>query len=369
MSALWLEQAWQKAASRLDRTHERIGASYPHSTFDGLYDDRDPECWTNGFWPGILWHLYRETGEEKYRATAEQVEKMLDKPLHEYEKLHHDNGFLWSLSAVASYKTTGNPMSRRRGLIAASHLASRFNVKGPFIRAWVDQDSEGKAIIDCMMNLGLLYWASGETKDPRYTHLALAHADMALQHFVRPDGSVHHIVRFDPSTGERVEALGGQGYSPDSAWSRGTAWAIYGFALTYRYTKQARFLFAAMAVADFFMKHLPEDLVPPWDFRAPKETIGIKDSSAAAIAASGMLEIANSLGESSEGTEYLGDAERILRSLYENYTPDNPDEEGLLLKATGSVPHNAEIEVPIIYGDYFYVEALLKLKGHKELYW
>lgn len=364
----WINEAWDYARSKLSRTRGRIGATFPNASYGGKYDARDLDCWTNGFWPGILWLAYRATGDEEYRSIAGRCEEQLDIPLQEYEQLHHDNGFLWSPSAVADYKLTGNRLSRRRGLIAASHLASRFNLKGNFIRAWLHEGSEGLAIIDCMMNLGLLYWASEELQDPRYRHIAVAHSEMALREFIREDGSVHHIVRFDPETGERIEALGGQGYSPDSAWSRGSAWAIYGFAIGFRYTGDLRFLNAARAAADYFAAHLPEDLVPPWDFRAPADQLWAKDSTAAACAASGMLEIAGLLeGEASAHYRQLGAA--ITESLFRRYAPDSPEEEALITKGTGSFPANAEVEIPIIYGDYFFLEALLKLKGEREIFW
>ncbi|MEK4328500.1 glycoside hydrolase family 88 protein [Paenibacillus sp. FSL R7-0312] len=364
----WINEAWDYSLGKLSNTRYRIGATFPNASYGGKYDARDPDCWTNGFWPGILWLAYRATGDEEYRRIAENCEEQLDAPLQEYEQLHHDNGFLWSLSAVADYKLTGNMLSRRRGLIAASHLASRFNLKGQFIRAWLYEGSEGLAIIDCMMNLGLLYWASEELKDPRYRHIAAAHSEMALREFIRQDGSVHHIVRFDPGTGERIEALGGQGYSPDSAWSRGSAWAIYGFAIGYRYTRDIRFLDAAKAAADYFAAQLPEDLVPPWDFRAPAEQLWAKDSTAAACAASGMLEIAFLL-EGEEAARYRKLGAAITESLFRHYTPEDPEEEALITKGTGSFPSNAEVEVPIIYGDFFFLEALLKLKGENEIFW
>lgn len=364
----WYDNAWQYVADKVGRTHARIGDSFPLASYGGKYDDREPHCWTNGFWPGILWLLYRDNQDERLRAIAESCERKLDAPLREYVELHHDNGFLWSPSSVANFKLTGHPESRVRGLIAASHLASRFNLKGRFIRAWLYEGSEGLAIIDCMMNLGLLYWASEQLRDPRYRHIAHAHAEMALSNFIDSDGAVRHIVKFDPETGERLEALGGQGFSSESAWSRGGAWAIYGFAISYRYTKDERFLAAAKKTADFFLGQLPDDLVPPWDFRAPEDKRWAKDSTAAACAASGMLEIA-ALAQQGDGERYRQAGEAILKSLYENYTPDDPVEEALIVKGTGSFPHGYEVETPIIYGDFFFAEGLAKLRGHRETFW
>ncbi|MDN4617533.1 glycoside hydrolase family 88 protein [Paenibacillus sp. PsM32] len=367
----WLEQAWEYTTQKLERTRQRIGATFPNASFNGQYDARELECWTNGFWPGILWLYFRETGDRQAQEIAQDCEVQLDELLHEFEKLHHDNGFLWSLTSVANYKLTGNHLSRRRALIAASHLAGRFNLKGHFIRAWLHEGSEGLAIIDCMMNLALLYWASETTGDPRFRHIAKAHSDMTIQQFVRQDGSVHHIVRFDPETGELIEGLGGQGYDPDSAWSRGTSWAIYGFAIGYRYTGDSRYLQTALDVADFWISQTQQDRVPPWDFRAPDDQLHIKDSTAAACAASGMLELAYLLeqDQDSRASIYRDHATATVESLFKDYTPQNDNEEALIIKGTASYPARAEVEVPIIYGDYFFLEALAKLKGETHIFW
>ncbi len=367
----WLDQAWNYTNRKLNKMKQRIGALFPNASFNGQYDARELECWTNGFWPGLLWLHFHETGDAEARMHAEECEEQLDELLHEFEKLHHDNGFIWSLSSVANYKLTDNPLSRRRALIAASHLAGRFNLKGQFIRAWLFEGSEGLAIIDCMMNLGLLYWASETIGDPRFKHMAMAHSDMAIKQFVRSDGSVYHIVRFDPETGERVEALGGQGYAPESAWSRGTSWAIYGFAIGYRYTEQQRYLDTALAVADYWISQTEIERVPAWDFRAPAEQLHIKDSTAAACAASGLLELAYLLEQQHDprATHYREHAIMTLQVLFQQYTPEDEQEEALLIRGTASVPAGAEIEVPIIYGDYFFVEALGKLKGKTDIFW
>ncbi len=367
----WLDQAWDYTWQKMKKMEQRIGATFPNASFGGQYDAREIECWTNGFWPGLLWLDFQETQDPTARTLAEECELQLDELLHGFEKLHHDNGFLWSLSAVANYKLTANSLSRRRALIAASHLAGRFNLKGQFIRAWLHEGSEGLAIIDCMMNLGLLYWASETIGDPRFRHLAMAHSDMTIKQFVRTDGSVHHIIRFDPETGERIEALGGQGFAPESAWSRGTAWAIYGFAIGYRYTGEQRYLQTALKVADFWISQTQEDLVSSWDFRASKDQIHIKDSTAAACAASGMLEIAYLLEQQHDprAQQYRYHATATMQALFEDYTPTDQQEEALIIKGTASFPVGAEVEVPIIYGDYFFVEALTKLRGNTHIFW
>jgi unsaturated chondroitin disaccharide hydrolase len=369
----WMDEAWERTAAKVSKTSRRIGATFPHITVNGKYDSTRPEWWTSGFWPGLLWLMYRETGDEKFAEYANLCENQLDEVLENFYQLDHDMGFIWSLSAVAQYKLTGNEQSKRRGLIAASHLAGRFNLKGNFIRAWPDNATDrrtGWAIIDCTMNLPLLYWASETLEDPRFKFIAMAHADTVLREFVREDGSVRHIVCFDPNTGERVEVRAGQGYSADSAWSRGNAWALHGLALSYRYTREQRYLDAVKRVAHFFISALPEDSVPFWDFRAPKEEQDCVDTSAAACAASGLLEIANWVPEF-EAALYRNAGERIIKSLYENYGAwDNEEEEGLITK--GTIFYKSERypnHIPIIYGDFFFVEALTKLKGQKEVLW
>ncbi|RXZ84804.1 glycosyl hydrolase [Paenibacillaceae bacterium] len=368
----WAEHVWQSITNKIDLTSHRIGDSFPYVSLDGKFNNEEADWWTNGFWPGLLWLIYRETGNERLREIAESVEAQMDEPLQQFYPLHHDVGFMWSLTSVANYKLTGNERSKQRALTAASHLAGRYNPKGKFIRAWNQPERIGWAIIDCMMNLPLLYWASEETGDPRFKHIAREHADMTLRDFQRPDGSTCHIVCFDPESGERLHSLGGQGYGPDSAWSRGTAWSLYGMALSYRYTKQPAYLEVAERNARFFLNQLPEDKVPLWDFRAPKDMADALDSSASVIAASGMLELSSLIKaeDSTRAVFYYEAAVKILQSVYNNYGAwDDPKEEGLIMKTTANRPRNAYINVPNIYADYFFAEAIGKLRGKVNLFW
>jgi unsaturated chondroitin disaccharide hydrolase len=369
----WVNEAWSLTLDKVSRTSRRIGSGFPHASNGGVYQLEQPHWWTAGFWPGLLWHLYRESGEEKFKVLAEQCEERLDDVLNGFERLDHDLGFMWSLTSVARYKLLGESSSKRRALAAASHLMGRFNLKGNYIRAWNSwregDDNRGLAIIDCTMNLPLLFWASEATGDPRFKHVAAAHAETVLTHFIRPDGSVYHIVTFDPFTGERMGALGGQGFAEESAWSRGAAWAIYGLAICFRYTGERKFLDAAKRVAHFFIANLPGDHVPLWDFRLPPEAGQFRDSSAGACAACGLLLIAD-LAEPVESALYRDAGIRIVRSLYENYGAwDDPGEEGLVLHGTSHYPEGRNIDVPLIYGDYFFVEALAKLKGSDVSFW
>lgn len=240
----WIQDAWDKAAAKVTSASARIGAQFPHGSHEGRFQFMPPHYWTAGFWPGLLWLVYQDQvqKDEESRQLAESREEKLDTVLQEYERLDHDIGFMWTLTSVANWQITQNEASRHRAMIAASHLMARFNVKGQFIRAWNQPERVGWAIIDCMMNLPLLYWASKQSGDPRFRHIATAHADTVVKHFIRDDGSAYHIVCFDPETGERVSARGGQGYAEKSAWARGVAWAIYGSVLSYRHTGRTGFL-------------------------------------------------------------------------------------------------------------------------------
>ncbi|OBZ19580.1 glycosyl hydrolase [Bacillus sp. FJAT-27264] len=369
----WVEEAWSKALEKTQYNSLRIGAEFPHASQGGKYILEEPGWWTAGFWPGQLWLLYNVSGDESLRAIAEQCEQRLDEVLNEYVRLDHDLGFMWTLTSVASYKLLANEHSKVRALKAANFLSARFNLKGNFIRAWNPwsngDDNSGIAIIDCAMNMPLLFWATEVTGDPRYRHVAEAHMDTVVKHFVRPDGSVYHIVRFDSETGEFVEGIGGQGYDADSAWSRGAAWAIYGLTLAYHHTGKIEYLHTAQKVAHFFLVRLPEDYVPHWDFRAPEEARSFRDSSAGACAASGLLLLAEKIG-GVEAAVYREPAIKILESLYRNYgTWGNNEEEGLILHGTSHYPAGQNIDVPLIYGDFFYVEGLARLKNKGPFYW
>ncbi|MFD0671066.1 glycoside hydrolase family 88 protein [Cohnella sp. GCM10027633] len=370
---LWVEEARERIIRKVSRTSDRIGDRFPHASIDGQYRLEPASWWTAGFWPGLLWLVYRETGEERLKLLAESCEIQLDRVILDYDRLDHDIGFMWTLTSVARYKLLGSESAKRRGMLAANLLMGRFNSRGGFIRAWnpwkPGDDNAGWAIIDCMMNLPLLHWATRISGDPRYKHAAVAHADTVLNHFVRPDGSVNHIVVFDPDTGDRTEALGGQGYAPDSAWSRGTAWALYGLALAYRNTGQERYLQAAKNVAHFFIANLPEDRVPHWDFRIPPDVPRHRDSSAGACAASGLL-LLSRLVPDGEKPLYRDTAASMLHSLYANYGAwDRDDEEGLILHGTSHYPEGRNVDVPLIYGDYFFAEGIAQLAGREELFW
>lgn len=366
-----LQKILEKILEKIDLMYVKMGDKLPNGCINGVYDDHSGSMdnWTNGFWPGILWLTYRETGKECYQKRARHLEEKMDEIFLDPAKYSHDAGFIWLLSAVADYRLTGNEEAAKRGLRAAYILAGRFNPAGNFIRAWEGnaQGMEGYAIIDCMMNLPLLYWASEYTKDPRFYHIAVRHAQTAARYFIREDGSARHICVFDAESGEYLRNLGGQGYDEHSAWSRGNAWAVYGFALAYQYTGRNEFLQTACRTAAFFADHLPSDLVPFADFKAPQKENLYKDSSAAAIAASG-LALLGGLVDGEEGKKYLKLAKNIVEALYEHYL-DAWESEAILCHGCAAYhAKGAGQDMGIIFGDYYFVEALMRLAGKGGLF-
>jgi unsaturated chondroitin disaccharide hydrolase len=370
--SMWLEKVFEKFKDKIDAECSRMEGIIPYISKNGRYHDLDsPDgiyWWTNGFWPGILWQMYHASRNETYRKLAEAVEIRLDEALEGYEGLHHDVGFMWLHSAVANYRLTGNKDSRRRGLHTANLLAGRYNPAGKFIRSW-NGDHTGWIIIDCMMNIPLLYWACRETGDPRFACIAKAHADTAMNVLIRPDGSCNHIAVLSPESGECLETPGGQGYAPGSSWSRGQAWAVYGYALSFHHTGDQKYLDTAKSIAHYVIANLAQnDWLPPVDFRSPPEPIKY-DSTAAMISACGLLEIAEHAGDY-EKSLYINSALNILRSGEKYFADWNVEIDGIIGKGTGSYHGNPDdTEVPIIYGDYFFTEAILRLLGKNFLIW
>jgi len=378
----WVDAAAEKVISKMEWVSEKSKDKIPYITINGTHDDRSSKeynlgtddginWWCNGFWGGMMWQMYHATGNEKYARISRVSEEKLDQCFVDYYGLHHDVGFMYLPTAVANYRLTGSEDSRRRGLHAANLLAGRFNHAGKFIRAWNDhpgskEDNRGWAIIDCLMNIPLLYWASEETGDPRFLQTAMLHADTVMKQFIRADGSVCHIVEFDPVSGDRICDYGGQGYGQGSAWTRGQAWGLYGFYLSYRHTGKQEYLDTAMRIADYFMARIPEDGIIPVDFNQPPQPSWCDDT-AAAIAACGLLEIAGAAG-SEAGEKYHYAALKLLKSLYENHCDFTDKNDCILTKCTAAY-HSREHEFNIIYGDYYFMEALFKLKGTDVFIW
>lgn len=379
---IWINEVAEKIRTKMAWVSEKSKDKIPYTTVDGTHDDRSDETvkwngddglcwWTNGFWGGMMWLMYHETKDERYARIARISEEKLDHCFESYYGLHHDVGFMWLPTAVADYRITGDETARKRGLHAASLLAGRFNPVGKFIRAWNDnpdsaEDRRGWAIIDCMLNIPLLYWATETTKDPRFAQIAGMHADTAMEHFVRPDGSVRHIIEFDPVNGGYVRDYGGQGYAVGSSWTRGQAWGLYGFLMSYVHTGKQEYMDTAKKIAHYFIANIPEDGLIPVDFRQPEQP-SYEDSTAAAIAACGLIEIAK-YAEELEKPLYLNAAIRMLKALDAKNCCWGMENDCILQKCTAAY-HDKRHEFNIIYGDYYFMEAIFKLKGNDIFLW
>lgn len=359
----WVEQIWDKTVAKMECMSERNKEKLPYTSIDGVYDDRsvnDVNWWTNGFWAGTNWMLYKATGKTVFRQTAECSEKLLDKAFENYDALHHDVGFMWHISAGADYRITGNREARTRALFAANVLFSRYNLAGGYIRAWNGKGTAGWAIIDCMMNIPLLYWASNETGDACFRQVATAHADKTMTHHLRQDGSVKHIVSYDPQTGDDLGEVPGQGFAPGSSWSRGQAWALYGYTISWRYTGNEEYLNAAKRTAHYFIANVCDDWLPKCDFRAPKEPV-IYDSTAGAVAACGLLALAEAVPEQ-EKAPYFNAAMCLMKAMESRFCDWDVTKDGILQMGTERYHSDKGRHIHIIYGDYFFVEALGRLK-------
>ncbi len=320
--------------------------------------------WTNGFWPGVCWQLYALTGEECCKTEARRVGKRLIDVLREHTALHHDVGFQYLLSCGADWRLTGDEEMLRHTLHAADVLMGRYNPVG-FIRAWNGADRAGWAIIDCTMNLNLLLFASARTGDPRYRNVALRYVDTVIRHFQRADGSMHHIVIFDPATGDVLDTPRGQGCAPGSSWSRGQAWALYGLTLCYQNSGEERCLTAARRVADYFVAHIRPDGLTDCDFCQPPDEERI-DNIAAACAACGLIVLARIL----QAPEYERAALRMLNALCSLCVRMDDGALGLLTKCTASYHDDgAGRHVNMVYGDYFLIEALKLASGLDDGFW
>lgn len=375
------EAIMERLCEKMRRVCRKNKGKIPYTTDEnGDYDDRADTSvewpmddginwWTNGFWGGLMWLMYIETGEKEFREAAEISEKQLDRCFEMFYGIHHDVGFMYMPTAVMDHRITGNEESRKRGMHAASLLAGRFNPAGNFIRAWNENyggDPTGRAIIDCMMNLSLLYWASEESQDPRFRHIAEAHAHTVMKYFVREDGSVCHIVDFDPETGAYLSDEGGQGFGKGSSWSRGQAWAVYGFTVSYLHTGKKEYLDTAEKVAGYCISCLPESGIVPVDFRQP-ESPAWEDSCAAVILASGLLTLSGCAGQDRSET-YRSAAEKLILTISRERADFGTGCDAVVQNCSAAY-HDARHHFPMIYADYFYTEALLRLKGAELPVW
>jgi hypothetical protein len=358
--------AFDCAAEQVDLALKSIGEPLPNAEPasprsiepDGTLRTVGPRDWTSGFFPGSLWYLYEFTGHERFRAGADRFTRSIEG--EKEDRSSHDVGFKINCSFGNAYRLTGDEYYRDVLVAAANTLIERFDERVGAIRSW-DFNRERwsyPVIIDNMMNLELLFAASELTGDSTYFRVADRHAATTLKNHFRDDASSFHVVDYDPATGEVRGRMTFQGYSDASAWARGQAWGLYGYTMCYRYTRNPAYLAQAERIAEFMFGHpnLPEDKVPYWDFNAPDIPSAPRDASAAAIAASALYELAEYAA-----TDYAALADRILESLARNYRAEEGTLHGFLLRhSVGFKPGGDEIDTPLVYADYYYLEALLR---------
>ncbi|MGN6435925.1 MAG: glycoside hydrolase family 88 protein [Agriterribacter sp.] len=322
------------------------------------------EWWCSGFYPATLWLLYKETKDEALKAEAEKRLAILEK-----EKLNtgtHDLGFMIFCSFGNAYKVTGNPHYKDVIFTAASSLATRYRPTIASLQSWNKSDRYScPVIIDNMMNLELLEWVTQAGGDKRFAEIAVNHANTTIKNHYRPDYSSYHVVDYDTAAAKVIKKVTHQGYADESSWARGQAWGLYGFTMMYRLTKDTAYLRQAIHIADFLLRHpnLPADKIPYWDFNAPDIPNAKRDASAGAVIASALLELSTYAAPKKSKT-YKNAAEVMLRSLSSPaYRAAAGTNGGFILKhSVGSIPHRSEIDVPLTYADYYFVEALSRYK-------
>ena len=325
----------------------------------------DTNWWCSGFYPGTLWYLFENTGDTVIKSEAIKRLGILEK--EKFRTEDHDLGFMMYCSFGNAYRITKQPAYKEVVLQSAVSLATRYRPIIKSIQSWNKSDRfQCPVIIDNMMNLELLSWASKNGGNKKLGEIAINHANSTIKNHFRPDGSSYHVLDFDLTTGKLLKSVTSQGAADSSAWARGQAWALYGFTMFYRFEKDEAYLNQAQKIANFMLNHpnLPKDKVMFWDFDAPGIPDALRDASAAAITASALLE----LGQFTKGKDkrkYLSAAKKILQTLSSpKYLAENGTNGGFILKhGVGALPYNSEVDVPLTYGDYYFIEALNRYKN------
>ncbi|MCT4544739.1 MAG: glycoside hydrolase family 88 protein [Vallitalea sp.] len=371
-----IKKAIDHVLAKIDQNLDKYTNKFPTaSSKDLVYGELDNVDWTASFFTGMLWLAYEVTEDEKYKNVAKiHIQSFKERLEKRIQLDHHDLGFLYTLSCVSSYKITGDEESKEIALEAAKLLASRYYDKAEIIQAWgdlSDPTQRGRMIIDCNMNLPLLYWASDVTGDSSYKDMATKHIAQASKYLIREDASSFHTYYMDTKTGEPLYGNTKQGYSDDSCWARGQAWGIYGFPLSYSYIKDWNLIELTKKVTNYYLNRLPEDSICYWDLIFTEKDNEERDSSAAAIAVCGLLELIKYLPVTDEYYEYYKNASQMmLKSLITDYTTDiNSDANGLLLHGVYYKGGDCGVDESCIFGDYYYFEALVRAYKDWNKYW
>jgi unsaturated chondroitin disaccharide hydrolase len=327
--------------------------------------------WTSGFWPGVLWYAYEYTNDGQWKKQAARYSAALF-PLVDSAAIDHDLGFQVYCSIGNGYRLTHDSTYKTILLRAADTLSKLFNSKVGTILSWpravprTDWPLRHNTIMDNMINLELLFWAAKNGGSQHLYDIAVKHAETTMNNHFRPDYTSYHVVVYDTATGKKIKGITHQGYSDSSMWARGQSWAIYGYTMVYRETKDLRFLDFAQKVTDVYLSKLPDDGIPYWDFNAPDIPNAPKDASAAAVTASALLELSTFITDTAKAKNYRTKAEVMLASLSSDQYQSRQQNNAFLLHSTGHKPNGGEIDASIIYADYYYMEALLRLKKLKE---
>ncbi|ADY53038.1 glycosyl hydrolase family 88 [Pseudopedobacter saltans DSM 12145] len=325
--------------------------------------------WTEGFFPGTCWMQYQLTNDEKWKEAAISIQELYKS--HKDLTTDHDLGFIFYNSYGKAYQITGEEQYRQVIIDASNALITRFNKNVGCLQSWdvvgnwqAERGWKFPVIIDNLMNLEMLFEVSKITKDDKYKKIAIQHANTTMKNHFRPDGSSYHVVDYNPETGEIAHRITAQGYADESAWARGQSWALYGYTMCYRYTKDKKYLDFAEKIARFILNHpnYPKDGVPYWDYNAPKIPNEPRDASAAAIMASALIELSGYTNG-----RYINNAQHILNSLATDTYTAQKGQNGnfVLMHSVGSIPHGNEIDVPLNYADYYYIEALSRLQNQE----
>ena len=363
-----LPEALSHAGTQTLKAMEDLGGKFkPSASTGNFYPPSENDEWTNGMWTGEINVMYELTGKDIFRKKAlEHVDSFYDRIVSMSSINNHDMGFLYSPSCVAAYLLYGSDKGRDAAIMAADYLISRFQEKGQFIQAWgpIGSRDHHRLIIDCLMNIPLLFWATKTTGDDKYENVALAHFNTSIECVLRHDDSTYHTYYFDPDTGKPLHGVTHQGNRNDSAWSRGQAWGIYGSALAYRYTGSEKALDVFDRTLRFFLAHLPQSVIPYWDFDFDDGSGEPRDSSALAVAICGMLEMSDLLNR----PDLKSDADKLLGVLYRTCAVKDPSlSNGQLLhgvyckKSPTNDARNRGVDECNTWGDYFYVEALKRI--------
>lgn len=371
-----LEQAVHLLELNLNQFTHKFQSSNSEQLF---YTASENVEWTTGFCTGQYWLAYEFSKNPVFQEAALiQVDSFYNRIERKIDVDHHDMGFLYTPSCVAAWKLCGSSIGKESALLAADHLMKRFQDKGEFFQAWGSLGAKDnyRFIIDCLLNLPLLYWAGEITGNQEYIRKAKLHTKTSLSHLIREDSSTYHTYYFDPETGMPLQGVTHQGYRNNSAWSRGQAWGIYGLALSYKYTRESACIDLFYKVTDYYLSHLPADLIPYWDLTFTDGSTQPRDSSAAVIAACGILEMCNYLDQD-KVSYYRSYAEETAASLLNNgYAVTSPKQSnGLLLHGVyaKSSPFNPVTDRGVdecnTWGDYFYMELLTRLTTDWKPYW